>query len=268
MVFREGGSVMGVLPLFLHEWEKRRQLTLIGAGISDYLDPLFVPLYTPEIVDRIALELNSWTDWDICDWQDLSAETPLAALGTAVEDSSCSFIPLDRPFEEYMASRPKDLKRNLRRYREKAETIAPVSFEAAENADDNLLSRLVELHRERWACSGQSGMIEANGSEKFLRTIATLFAHRGLLRIFTIRFGPRVTAALLAFCYGETVFSYLSAFDPRDGAFGFGRELLFQSIRYAQEHGYRIWNFLRGDEPYKSSWGAFPVEKRRVIIRR
>src|SRR5947209_123714 len=80
MVFREDGSVVGVLPLFLHEWNGCRQLSLIGTGISDYLDPLFVSACTPRIIERIAQELQSWTDWDICDWQDLSAETPLAVL--------------------------------------------------------------------------------------------------------------------------------------------------------------------------------------------
>ncbi|HZS52841.1 MAG TPA: hypothetical protein VFA65_00450 [Bryobacteraceae bacterium] len=74
MVFRQESRLVGVMPLFLHEWNGRCQLTLIGAGLTDYLDPLFQPEYTPEIVNRLARELNSWADWDICDWQDLSGK--------------------------------------------------------------------------------------------------------------------------------------------------------------------------------------------------
>jgi len=125
MAFRENGDLAGVLPLFLHQWDGRRQLTLIGSGISDYLDPSFALECTPHIIDRILEELSQWSDWDICDWQDLSPDTPLAALGTRVKDSPCSFIPLDLPFEEYMASRPKDLKRNLRRSKERRKRSPP-----------------------------------------------------------------------------------------------------------------------------------------------
>jgi len=268
MVFRQDGRIVGVMPLFLHEWNGRRQLTLIGSGVTDYIDPLFDPEYTPEIVDRLARELNSSSDWEICDWQDLSANTPLASLGAAVEDTPCSSIAIERPFDEYLSSRPKDLRRNLRRYKEKAEAIAPVTFEVAETPDEGMISALIELHRRRWEDAGQSGMIQANGSEKFLREAASRLAKRGWLRTFAVRFGSRVSAVLLAFCHLNHIFSYLSGFDPRDETFGFGRELLLQAIRYAHERGYRCWNFLRGDEPYKVSWGAVPVEKRRVIIQR
>ena len=41
MVFRQGAEVAGVLPCFRHEWNGRRQLTLVGSRVSDYLDPLF-----------------------------------------------------------------------------------------------------------------------------------------------------------------------------------------------------------------------------------
>src|SRR6185312_88191 len=71
----------------------------------------------------------------------------------------------------------------------KAEAIAPVAFEVTDNADENFIATLIELHRERWRRAGQCGMIEANRSEGFLRAMAPLFAAQGLLRIFTIRFG-------------------------------------------------------------------------------
>jgi len=86
--------------------------------------------------------------------------------------------------------------------------------------------------------------------------------------VFVVRFGGEVAAVLLALRHRATTFSYLSAFDPQYESFGFGRELLAQSIRYAHECGCRQWNFLRGDEPYKFSWGAQRIEKCRLVISR
>jgi CelD/BcsL family acetyltransferase involved in cellulose biosynthesis len=268
MVFRDDGRTVGVMPLFLHEWCGRRQLTLIGTGITDYLDPLFAPEYTGCIVDRIGSELAGWPDWDICYWQDLACNTPLASLGEIEPDTACSMILFDNPFEAFLASRSSDLKRNLRRYKEKAERIAPVEFDVINVADEDLVCALIELHRERWRRSGDPGMIEANGSEPFLRAIVPILADRGWLRFFLVRFDGRPAAILLALCDGTTMFSWLSAFDPQYDKFGFGRELLAQAIRHAHNEGCRRWNFLRGDEPYKFSWGAQPLEKRRVVIRR
>ncbi len=268
MAFRQRGGLVGVMPGFLHNWNGRRQLTLIGSGISDYLDPLFAPDYATYIVIRIAQELERWPDWEICNWQDLSFDTPLGVLGTVVPDTPCSVIHIEPSFDRFLASRSADLTRNLRRYREKAERIAPVTFEVTCAADETLIAALIELHGERWQKFGEPGMIEANGAKAFLRAIVRVLAERGWAMIFAVRFGGRIVAVLLALCNSTTIFSYLSVFDPQYEKFGFERELLAQAIRYAHEKGYRKWNFLRGDEAYKFSWGARPLEKRRVIIRR
>jgi CelD/BcsL family acetyltransferase involved in cellulose biosynthesis len=267
MVFRHDGNVAGVLPCFLHPWNGRRQMTLVGSGISDYLDPLFEPAYVDEMLELIRAELRRGADWDICDWQDLSRDTPLASLGTVVKETACSVIPINQPFEAFLGTRPKDLRRNLRRYREKAEAIGCVSFEVTESADADLMDALIKLHGARWAKAGEAGMIEENRSEAFLRDIVERFGAGGLLRIFTLRFADRIAAILLAFRDNTTIYSYLSAFDPQYEQFGFGRELLAQALRYAHERGYRQWNFLRGEEPYKFSWGAQALEKCRVVIR-
>ncbi|HWE53182.1 MAG TPA: GNAT family N-acetyltransferase [Bryobacteraceae bacterium] len=267
MVFRHGQEMAGILPCFLHEWNGRRQMTLQGSGVSDYLDPLFDSEHAGEIVRQIRTELARRADWDLCDWQDLSRGTPLACLGEVIDETPCSAITIDQPFDAYFAGRPKDLKRNLRGDRRKAEATGYVTFEAAATADPELLDALIELHGARWARLGQAGMIESNGSEPFLRDVAERFAASGGLRFFALRFAGRIVAVVLAFCGRTTIFGYLSAFDPRYEEFGFGRELLLQALRYGNEHGYRRWDFLRGEEPYKFSWGAERVEKCRVLIR-
>ena len=38
------------------------------------------------------------------------------------------------------------------------------------------------------------------------------------------------------------------------------------ALEYAHRHGYGQWNFLRGGEPYKFSWGAQAIPKCRVLI--
>jgi CelD/BcsL family acetyltransferase involved in cellulose biosynthesis len=240
----------------------------MGSGISDYLDPLLDPRCGDAIIATVRAALASWSDWDICDWQDLSRDTPLEALGNATEETPCTEMTLGTSFEEFLAARPKDLRRNLRRYREKAEALGSLTFEVSQCADSRRLDALIELHHVRWAKSGEPGMIEANRSEAFLREIVNILAPLGRVRLFTLCFAGRIAAIILALCDETTIFPYLSAFDPQYETFGFGRELLAQALRYAHDNGYRRWNFLRGTEPYKFSWGAHILSKCRVVIYR
>jgi CelD/BcsL family acetyltransferase involved in cellulose biosynthesis len=274
-VFRdEMEAIVGIVPCFLHDWRGRRQLTLIGSGISDYLEPLISPESRARVIDHLAHYLKNSEAWDICSWQDLSCGTPLVALGSIGElsvqaepDMACSDIPLDKQFSEFWEERPRGLRRNVRRYTEKSKQIAPVEF-VVNTYDEECYQALIRLHSARWGEQGKPGMILANHSAKFLHDIAKEFDRRQRLLFFTLHFQGATVATIMAFPYRNVLYGYLSAFDPAWTALGFGRTLLYESIQYAFQKRFASWNFLRGDEPYKSEWGARPIPKTRLIVRR
>ena len=264
--------LVGLLPMFLHNWNGARQLTLLGSGVSDFLDPCFRPDLTGQIILSINSALTQWTDWDCCDWQDLRADTPLKSnrgFNVQVHDNvSCSAIPLASSFEEYWRARSSDLRRNLTRYAKKAEAEAPLHFEVHAQADSVLLGQLIDLHGQRWQKQGQPGMVVTNQSEAFLRIIAARFTELESFRLFSLRWKETPVAMSAGFALRDTLYSYLSAFHPQYEILGFGRNLLMQSLRYAQANGFKSWNFLRGDEPYKTSWGAVSIPRCRLLIQR
>lgn len=240
----------------------------MGAGITDYLDPVLDRRHVPAILDLLADHLSRDSEWDVCDWQDLSADTPLEALGAATEDMPCSQLALPPCFETFLKARPAYLRRNLRRCKQMAAPLGALEFAVAEQPDSQLLTDLIELHGARWRESGESGMIAANGSADFLRAAATALAKRDWLRIFSMRLESRVVAIVLGMRNETTLFGYLTAFDPAYKKYGFGSELLSRALRYTQENGYRCWDFLRGEEAYKFDWGAERIPKRRLVLER
>ena len=269
LIFREGSDIVAVIPCFLHEWRGLRQITLIGSGISDYLEPAIATQHSCAVTDRLQSHLLPNTQWDVCNWQDLSCNTPLKRIAsTVLEDMPCSEIQLRSTFEEYWKSRPKSLRQNVRRDTRKAESSGSVAFEVSKRANAESIGALIDLHTARWNERGEPGMIQTNHSAGFLEDIAREFATRGMLRIFSLRFEGKIAAVIFGFQYGKRLFNYLTAFDPAHEAFGLGRALLYESIRYCFENGYEAWNFLRGDEPYKMWWGAEKVPKCRVILQR
>jgi CelD/BcsL family acetyltransferase involved in cellulose biosynthesis len=275
LAFFDEDELVGLIPCFRHEWEGAQQLTLIGSGITDFLEPPIRAGYESAVAERLKGYLQSQTDWDLCNWQDLSSETPLQALSESgnlsvrkAEEILCTAIPLNGNFDDYWQTRSNELKRNVRRYTQKAEAEGTIQFEAHENPGLALMDALIELHSARWEKRGESGMIAANQSAHFLRDIATQFANEKILRLLTLQWKDQIVAIIFAFSWRKTMYGYLSAFDPQFEKLGFGRILLFDAIKYASSTGHTSWNFLRGEEPYKTWWGAQPIPKTRLIVKR
>lgn len=268
------GAIAGVVPCFLHTWDGARQLTLLGSGITDYLDPFIAVEHETLIIAAIRHHLEE-ADYDVCNWQDLSAGSPLLKLAefrslevTVLTDTNCSEAELGLDFNAYWHSRSSDMRRNVRRYAEKAERKGPLNFVVDCSGDSGRLDALFTLHTARWRSRGETGMVEANRSGEFMREVSELLAKREALRLFALDWDGRPVAAILAFSWKRKMYGYFSAFDPDCEHLGFGRILLSKCIHYAIDTGHTHWNFLRGDEPYKKSWGAQCLPKYRLVIRR
>lgn len=268
-LFRDGEDLVGVIPCFLHEWNGARQMTLLGTGISDYLEPAIRQDCAPEVVQQMRSCLTSASDWDRCDWQDLSCRTPLRALASEIaSDVPCMAIPLEGSFEEYWNGCAKGLRKNLRRDSAKAQARGAVRFGITRQPDEELLDGLIEMHRARWGKQNLPGMIDANGSAPFLRDVARIFAERGWLRIFSLLLDDKLVAMILAFAYRGRISNYLTAFDPAYEHLGFGRMLLYEAIRFSFQNGDNMWDFLRGAESYKAMWRAREIERVRLVVNR
>ncbi len=274
-IFRSGHEIVAVIPCFRHEWNGRRQITLIGSGISDYLEPGIVGEHSRAVLEMLAEHLREDREWDVCAWQDLDFATPLRSLtlgqefAVAVEpETECTETQIGDDFEHWWEQRPHGLRRNVRRYLEKARTIADPEFCVFSKAEPEIVNALISLHSARWQRHGEPGMIGANNSGGFLREIFDRFACMDMSRFFVLRFQGKIVAVICAFPYRDQLFSYLSAFDPDYEMYGFGRLLLYHSMRYAFQEHYIAWNFLRGSEPYKFDWGARSIPKCRLSVTR
>jgi CelD/BcsL family acetyltransferase involved in cellulose biosynthesis len=73
-----------------------------------------------------------------------------------------------------------------------------------------------------------------------------------------IELGSELLAVEYQLAGGGTVYHYLSGINPDYLGCEPGRVANAMTLRWAIEHGYREFDFLRGDEPYKASWGVEP----------
>lgn len=274
LAVRAGGRLVGLLPLFLYRRDDgARTLAFLGAGPSDYLDGIVAPGREAEVGAAVMAHLAGDPGWDLCDWEQLPAGSPLLAwpapVGWRDETTAgdpCPVLPLPGRIEDLPCTRQLA---NLRKYRRRAAARGELALETADAADlPAALSTLLELHRVRWSARGGAGQLADPAMPGFLATAASAFAARGALALHLLRLGGRPIAGLLGFRERGTLCCYLQGSDPGFHALSPGVLLLGAVVERAIAEGLAAVDLLRGLEPYKLWWGAEPRPTYRRRLRR
>jgi len=79
-------------------------------------------------------------------------------------------------------------------------------------------------------------------------------AKRKKLWLVTLDLDGQAAAAWYGFTSDRTVYFYQGGRDPRWERESVGQVLMGIMIQRAIQHGYRAFNFLRGDDRYKQQW--------------
>jgi CelD/BcsL family acetyltransferase involved in cellulose biosynthesis len=271
---REGGRLIGVLPLFAETVRmggvRVRRVAFIGDGETgcDYLDVLAEPGREREVLERCLDALLSM-EWDLCDLDDFWRESytvgqlaarfpPNRVTAGIVREARlrwvCPHIPLSGTYEQYLEGlgRRENLKRREKwMFRQPGVSIAcaRAPHETARAAEDFL-----DLHRARWAVEGGSDGLTGVRHESFHREVTRRLAQRGALRLYTLFAARRPVASVYGVVHGDKWNYYQSGYDPHWASRSVGLVLLARTVQDAYAEGLREFDFLRGNEGYKGEW--------------
>lgn len=262
----KGDRLVGLAPLFLYhdrEADKRR-LLILGTSITDQMDVLIDPVDSTGILDCLWRALTErQAEWDVCDLQDLPAHSPLlgdeSKLGPGATEpyDLCRVVTLADTPEQWMAQLPHGLRRNLRRYRDKLNQTGTV--EAVVAGPDNFkefFQGFLDLHQAQWEAQGKSGMLGEERVRRFHEAAAGELFRQGYAHFTGIRHNGSLIAVLYFLSCRGRAYAYLSGYSPQWSAYGPGSLQIADAMEHAIQLGLREWDFLRGREPYKLTWGA------------
>jgi CelD/BcsL family acetyltransferase involved in cellulose biosynthesis len=138
----ENGDLIGIAPLFIHEYDGQQALLLVGSiEISDYLDLIVreadLPRFLAGLMDFLASSLAE--TWSALDWYNLPDASPtLAALKAESEKRGWEYheeiyrptprIALNGSFEDYLAGIDKKQRHEIRRKMRRAAESGRVRF--------------------------------------------------------------------------------------------------------------------------------------------
>jgi len=268
---------VGALPLYEAETAEGCVLRLVGGvDVADYLDLVAVAGHE-EAVWKAALAALPETPWRALDLRPVPAGSPTAALlpdlaraagfGCRVErEERCPVIELPPSWDDYLATLSGKDRHELRRKLRRAESGNPrIEVARSPAAITALMDSFVALHRKSKV--GKARFMDET-MERFFRDVGAELAAAGWAALWLLWLEDQPAAALFCLEYGGSIGLYNSGFDPAARALSPGVVLIARTIEDAIARGFRRYDFLRGDEPYKYGFGAVPTDVLRITLER
>ena len=255
------GELVGFAPLYIYKTaDSCRRLFLLGTGNTDYLDAIFNPAFRKQCWQALMAEIQKRAVcWDECNFQGLHSQSPFlqetsVGPGFQIEmhqQALCPVLDLHAPNPaRSMLKRTQYYSRKLRKMHQfRIE-------EATEHSIDELFDALERLHQDRWHAKGSAGVLAHKRDRSFHRQVARRFLKANVLKLYGLRVEEKIVAALYGFRHNSRTYFYLNGFDPEYGHLSVASVLLGHAIDQAIRDECHVFDFLKGQEPYKYRWGA------------
>lgn len=263
LAFFADSRLVGLFPLFrYHDPERgRSRLELLGTGVSDHGDVLVLPEYAAAVVAAFREYLSDRvTDDEECRFQQLAPDSWLlqeSDYGWEARTEGQDPCPVLTAKPTLTEAIPRPLRKSLEYDRRRLERSFAVRFEQVRGSQITVgLEGLYRLHGARWEERGRSGVLKDAALQLFHHEVARGFETLGILRLVTLWLDDQAAAVFYGFTWRARTFYYLGGFDPEFSRYGVGNQIIWQAISGAEQDGAHVFDFLRGQEPYKYRWGA------------
>lgn len=282
-VFDHRGGLVGLAPWCLDGEGRRRGIVrFLGSGevCSDYLSLLAEPGLEKAVVSTLAHQLlragEGATEggaglprWDMLELAGVDSRDVLVdwlaghlALGGSTVHHRmgppCRRTELPRNLDVYLQSLSKNSRRKVRRLQRSLFDSGRARLTTVANLAElgPAMDRLIDLHQCRQRMLGRSGCFASPRFEAFHRDVAARMLAIGQLQLHTLWIDDEPAAAEYQFTGDGVIYAYQSGIDPTRLDLQPGHALQLAVIDWAIRNGYRAYDFLRGDESYKSHWNA------------
>lgn len=275
------GELVGLLPVFISRSYLGLPLrvgALLGTGTFDYGGVLIdsksdVPAIMEQMIDCLMAQ-----KWHVLDFHQLPAGGQLAAWEAMLnnraqaelidqEATLISFLPAD--VDGLRSSLGKKFRTNLdynQRRLEKEHALEVRLSPPDEVARD--IDVFFDLHQKRWRNKHLPGAFYSRKNREFHRRVAGSLSESGNLCLSFLLIDDQKVATVYGFRLRDVFYYYLGGFDPAWSSRSVSSLLLYTLNTRAIAEGVRVFDFLRGDEGYKSRWQALPALNYRLLVTR
>lgn len=277
-----GATPVGLALLMLTPVPGGRSVLFLGTGLSDYADILVdETLADRRSVVFAVLDYLSATYKDaLFDLQEIPAASPtlgimqewVAAHGlraVVVPQDICPVIVLPETPELYHKELKKsflaDVRRGDRRLRERGEVVIVDHITPTDGDWTVLRDQMCELQSQRMRTKGEVPLWQGPLGA-FVKDVLAATDAAGQLRLTGLYLDGKLIAYELCFLHRTTIYAWSRAFDEEHRNTGPGKIALLHLLETGITQGYRVFDLLRGEEPYKELWTNGQVQNMRFVF--
>lgn len=257
-----------LLPLGLRKRRFLSRLVWLGGRLADYLGPVIAKNCEARLTREGFLALWQKIEAALPRFDVLHLERQPAAIGEqrnpflhlphARHPSISAYsTALRAPFEDFTCRNrsPKSASTERRKERRLAEQ-GKLGFVVADpdNFETLLEVNMAEKSRQ-YRGLGVPDLFTSPGYCEFLRTLSRQERSSGFVRLFALLLDDTPLATHWGLVYRDRFYHLLPAYARTAlTRYSPGAFLLRHMVRWAIEHGLRVYDFTIGDEPYKREW--------------
>lgn len=281
-VYDDFGTLVGVLPLFRERSTTRgRVLQLLGSGevCTDYVTVLSTNEHEDAVIDAIANWLieasgRGAQDADLWDLLELDGvptnDLAMAKLvGTLAEAGSgvhrkagpnCWTRSLPASWDEIYEDLSKNRRKVLRKLQRDVMDSGRLVFRTADTNCEyrQAMSLFVELHQKRRISLGEPGCFASKPFAAFIEGVSHRLWQAGMLELCWIELDGCPVAVDYSLVGHDSAFGYQGGIEPEAHHESPGHLMTMSLLQHAITRSRITYDFLRGDEPYKTYWNAQP----------
>ena len=262
---RQEGRLIALAPAYVEQGPLGRRVLPLGISVSDHLDVLADGDCLEEGLGGLAsAALSRSADWDSWDMEELPPEA--LALGIPLprgyseqrgQQQACPTLLLPENASEAMSVLPKRKRQQVQLGLNRCRRRGTMEVERVQGPGlMPALNELIRFHGLRWQARGQAGVLALTTVQAFHRSALPMLDEAGVLRMYRLALAGRAIGIYYGFAHRGCASFYLAGFDPEYEFESPGTVLIAHAIGAAIAEGCRAFDFLRGAEAYKYSWGA------------
>lgn len=276
LLFREvsGGNaaLVGIFPGFIRKtglFPPLRVLRLLGSEVvdSDFLDIIIAAGNENEVYPVLWDYLRECPDFHLVELTDIPDSSPTArrvregnAGRLGVTDwharKRCPYIDLPSDPEGFFASLSLNTRKKYRYRRQLEARGGHLETVRERNGFSGAMEDFVRLHTGRRRQKGQAGVFATEAQRNFYATAFGRFLDAGWLDLAFLKVGDERVAAVCQFVYGDSIYYYQAGYDTAWEQSRVGFVLLCLLLDKSIREKKRCYEFLRGEERYKYSFGV------------